>query len=697
LDTNEIILENTQRHKQIDKPYNPVTGEGCQGERVQICIEDAPLPLLYLPKPMMKLDVCKKLLKYGSIKKLLEASKEDTAQGFIDRFWIEFCETRYKFDFEYFAITCDTIFDKVTADPILFKINRGQRRLLDRLEKMRVSGSPIRVILLKARQWGGSTLIQLYMHWIQTIHKKNWNSVICAHVNQAAINIRAMFSLVVSKMIPICDERYELKPFEGTQNIKILSGRGCRITVGSAETPESVRSQDAKMVHFSEVGLYPNTEMKKTDDLISSIVGSIPRVPLTLVAYESTAKGVGDFFHTEWQKSKNGESVFDPVFVPWYLIDMYREPFDGTYYNHRGRKVKGSISDFIKTFTEYETNLFINHIECTLENINWYRGKLSEMTSHSLMKQEFPSDDIEAFQDSGQPVFRAEDVEALRKDCRFPTAIGDISGDCNPSTAKLFPSKRKEVLLNVKFTEDRVALEGFTTSDTKTRNIKERNKLKIWNFPELEKISDRYVVVVDTGGRSEKADYSVITVFDRYWMMYGGKPEVVAEWKGHIDHDLLVWISTQIAVYYNHALLVIESNTHDTEKNEGDHTEFIFDTIAEFYDNLYSRTPADKIIEGEAVVYGFHMNTSTKTMIIDDYVASLRERGYKERSEEALNEARVFEKKKNGSFGAKLGAHDDILITRMIGNHICYTLPIPRIIEITHAPVRRRVVNESSF
>jgi hypothetical protein len=38
------------------------------------------------------------------------------------------------------------------------------------------------------------------------------------------------------------------------------------------------------------------------------------------------------------------------------------------------------------------------------------------------MKQEYPSDDIEAFQDSGLPAFRSEDVEKLRKDCRKPEA-----------------------------------------------------------------------------------------------------------------------------------------------------------------------------------------------------------------------------------------------------------------------------------
>ncbi len=65
--------------------------------------------------------------------------------------------------------------------------------------------------------------------------------------------------------------------------------------------------------------------------------------------------------------------------------------------------------------SEYETNLFTNHPNCTLENIHWYRQKKSEMSSDELMMQEYPSDDIEAFQDSGLPAFRSSRKRASRK------------------------------------------------------------------------------------------------------------------------------------------------------------------------------------------------------------------------------------------------------------------------------------------
>lgn len=55
--------------------------------------------------------------------------------------------------------------------------------------------------------------------------------------------------------------------------------------------------------------------------------------------------------------------------------------------------------------------------------------------------------------------------------------------------------------------------------------------LHIWELPEIDEkevVTDRYLTVVDVGGRSNKADFSVIVVFDRLFMIDGDRPVVVA-------------------------------------------------------------------------------------------------------------------------------------------------------------------------
>lgn len=156
------------------------------------------------------------------------------------------------------------------------------------------------------------------------------------------------------------------------------------------------------------------------------------------------------------------------------------------------------------------------------------------------------------------------------------------------------------------------------------------------------RVSGRYIVVVDIGGRSVSADYSVIVVFDRYWQMYGGVPEVVAQWRGHIDHDLLAWKAAQIASFYQEALLVIESNTLETEHTDGEHTEYILDTLSDAYSHLYARASSETIRSSAPSRWGFHMNRSTKTLIINHQIQMLRESGYVERDLLALLRTRCL-------------------------------------------------------
>ena len=105
-------------------------------------------------------------------------------------------------DFEYWAARCVKIKDKLSGKLVPFRLNRPQRRVLSMLEEQRRGGRPIRMIMLKARQWGGSTLVQMYMAWIQMIHAENWHSLICAHVKDTASTIRGIYSVMLESYPP---------------------------------------------------------------------------------------------------------------------------------------------------------------------------------------------------------------------------------------------------------------------------------------------------------------------------------------------------------------------------------------------------------------------------------------------------------------------------------------------------------------
>ena len=179
--------------------------------------------------------------------------------------------------------------------------------------------------------------------------------------------------------------------------------------------------------------------------------------------------------------------------------------------------------------------------------------------------------------------------------------------------------------------------------------------------------------------------------------MEGGKPYVVAQWYGHIDMDLLAWKAAQIAKYYDNALLVIESNTLETKDKErilegGDQSEFILNQIKDVYDNLYARKQSESDIKNKVPVkYGFHTNVATKPMVISVLVQVIREQLYVERDERCLFEYLTYEK--NGTvYEAADGKHDDLLMTRAIGLHICFNeMEMPQMITLETRQLTKRI------
>ena len=137
------------------------------------------------------------------------------------------------------------------------------------------------------------------------------------------------------------------------------------------------------------------------------------------------------------------------------------------------------------------------------------------------------------------------------------------------------------------------------------------------------------------------------------------------------------------------------SKTHDKERQvDGDMSGFILNQIKGVYDNLYARAQSDDEIKNhEPKKYGFHTNVSTKPKIISTLVKVIRDKLYVERDETCLDEYLCYERKKNGAFGAIIGKHDDLLMTRAIGLHICfYEMEIPELVKRNGAmTVRKRV------
>lgn len=666
-DIKEMLRLDKERRNKYFRTYDPIRGDK-EGE----VVPRSPLAIdgetYYVPQEMHSDPFVKAYFKYGGPSGLLRATGQYDTEDNRRVVAENLLTLRLKYDFEFCAAATIKIQDKETKKPIPLILNEGQRILIGEYERQRLAGVPIRVLLVKARQWGGSTATQCYMYWLQRYWFENWHSCIVALDQTQAVNIRTMYKNLIAKL-PRWSDPITFKRFEGTELIRIIPERGCRVQIGSAQKPDALRSFDFSLVHMSEVGLWKDTQEAKGDDVAMALYSTVPDVPGTMIVMESTAKGVGNYFHRQYlaalDNKKSGTNGIRPVFVAWYVDVRYTKRYFNRYQ---------STEEFVQTWTEY--NWWQWEQGATLDGIFWYNNfKKSHHWTDFQMKSEYPTTAEEAFQTKSGRYFTDDLLSWLHKNLRQPKFIGDIRGDATIG---------EKVMDNVK----------LYPNDALQSEV-----LKIWIYPTDGEISgkiikNRFLVTVDVGGRGYRADWSVISVFDRISMAGEfGALERAALWRGHVDPDLLAYKAAQIAHYYNDALLVIESNTYDTKNkksddaavSEGDHTYTVLDTLGGIYENLYRRrTAPDNTRDKETRHIGWHMNKQTKYMAYDDYTVRLREGDYMEYSQDAADEAMWLMNAPGGKIEAMEGTHDDIQDTTAVGCYIAFgSMESVKIIEDT--------------
>lgn len=668
----EIISENERRRREADAPFDPVSGLGSTGPRFHLKARG--LDEMWLPESMRTEPEVRRLLETGSLDAMLkEKLGRSVTQRDRERGAAAFRRMRMLHDFPYWAATCAYIKNKAGGEDMLFKLNRPQRRLVEKFEEMRTAGRPIRLILLKARQWGGSTCSQLYMAWLQLVHRRGLNSLIIAHQSVGSDEIKDMFDRMMDRYPEELLYEPDEKPEKSAKRVEWVgksrsmirvTARNCKIKVGTAERPDSCRGGDYSLVHCSEVGIWKKTLGKTPEQILRSACSGVLLQPLTMIVYESTANGTGNFFHREYEAARRGESQFSSLFISWFEIAQYSLPLSPAEKEALAHRLIGGRTQEAAASDREQPGSYLWWLwekGATLEAIAWYISERSKYSEHGLMASEYPSDDVEAFVHSGARVFDRYKVENLRSRCSVPQYTGeiDVPGWQDVSSRHITDSQRAAMLRDVEF----IPLAG--------------GGWKIWSLPDAAPMTERYVAVVDVGGRSLKSDWSVIVVFDRAPMLQGDGPEVVAQWRGHTDFDLLAWRAALAAKFYGEALLVIESNTLETRDldrdTDGDQSNFLLNRLRDVYPNLYARPRSEEeVSRGVPSRFGFHTNIATKPMIIATLVKVIREGLYTERDEATLDEYLAYERRQNGSYGAIAGCHDDLLMTRAIGLHICF-------------------------
>lgn len=684
-----LIAENHQRRQEIYGPYDQLTGVGCYGFgtglRVHVHIPDCIIPDMWVPEETLEIPIWQEVMRFGSIRAFVENS--DNITGEYDADYHQDVEealfqARCYDDPEFAFILVDKIVQKETGEMIPFTLRYAQRRLLGIFEDLRRAGKPIYVALLKARQWGGSTLTQMYIKWMQEYrHPNGWNAVVIAQADSTSKKIKAMYRKALESQpgwtIGLPGVKLQMGPYERSDSdFQINDGkylvRTSILSIASFNSFEKLRGDNYKMAHYSEVASWKKTPEHDPDELISNLQGGMLGVADELAVFESTGKKNSGYFYDLCQDAMadNTTSAYKFLFIPFNLIEKDMKPAGPIGFtpeeelefakwlweNRNYEQCPAGFRESGKFFWR------LWKMGACFEAINWYRYRRNEHKTHGYMATEAPIDPVEAFRNAGNAVFDPYAIDDLKEDCKPHSPLYYANINLPP-----FERRNKNVYLK---------------ADIRKRDDKQ-GELKVWAEPNnhIFKVKNRYMVSVDIGGKSDSSDYTVMTVLDLMGMCpeVHGRPRVVARWRGHVRHDVLAWTAAALAHYYDDALLIIESNTADRERDnntEGDHFGTIIEEIAGYYPNMYQRTKEpESVTEGIKPIYGFQTNKLTKGWIIDNLIACVDDKLWEEPDEEMYRELGWYQRDPDtGQMGNEPGSgkHDDVLMSTAIGLWIAF-------------------------
>lgn len=290
--------------------------------------------------------------------------------------------------------------------PVPFELNQAQLYAHSRLEAQLKEMGRVRALVLKGRQQGMSTLIQArFFH--KVITTRGQKAFILTHEAEATRNLFEMTKRYYETLpTGLCPEADRSSAKE-LRFIQFDSG----YSVGTAGNKSVGRSQTIQLFHGSECAYWPNAE-----EHAAGVMEAVSNEHGTEIILESTANGIGNFFHQTWQAAKTGTSEYQAIFVPWYWQDEYRAFNEGFVCDEEEQ----SLLDFYA----YD-GLTINHLA-------WRRLKLNSSSDRDAAKErfcaEYPMSADEAFRNPIDNVFiNAKYVMRARRndiDSETPLIIG---------------------------------------------------------------------------------------------------------------------------------------------------------------------------------------------------------------------------------------------------------------------------------
>ena len=387
---------------------------------------------------------------------------------------------------------------------VSFKLNEPQQRLYNIIKEQKEARKPVRVIILKARQMGFSTLTESIL-FKETVTKFNRRTGIITHLASATSNLFNMSKLMYDELPE------DMKPSVKKSNAQELifdndngTGLKSKIKCMTAGTSGVGRSDTFDNLHLSELAFWEG-------DVTATLTGlfqAVPNLPDTMIIIESTANGF-EKFKELWEQAVSGESDFIPLFVAWWEMPEYSMPYSGFKLTEEEEKLKELYN-------------------LTNDQLEWRRWCIRNNCQNDIdqFKQEYPSNPDEAFIGTGSCIF---DREAIINRLRYvPKPIKQGYFIYDEADAQ------QNVMSNIRWVNDK---KGY---------------IKIFKLPNQPAFT-KYCIGGDTAGDTQGDEFSS-DVIDAKSL------EQVATLTMQTDEDLYAKQMYCLGMYYGKAMLAIETN-----------------------------------------------------------------------------------------------------------------------------------------
>lgn len=364
---------------------------------------------------------------------------------------------KLKDNFIHYASRCLSIRTKL-GEIKPFELNAAQRYIHKRLEDQKGQTGKVRALILKGRQMGCSTYVGARFYH-RTTYNRGTQCFILTHALDATNNLYKMTQRFYENTPEL------VRPQVSTNNSKelIFGGLDSGYKIGTAENKSVGRSSTIQLFLGSECAFWSNAS-----DHAKGILQAVPDAFGTEIILESTANGVGNYFHQMWQKAEAGLSDFIAIFVPWFWQPEYQR-------------------EICRGFTPSEDEIALkDNYGITDEQLNWRRFKIVDLSvngqdGEKSFSQEYPSCSNEAFQLTGENTFIDSSIVMRARKDTDSEKYGPLLLSCDPAR---FGDDRTSII----FRQGRVAfgLQSFVKKDTMEVTgivhglIKEHNPVKVF-------------------------------------------------------------------------------------------------------------------------------------------------------------------------------------------------------------------------